>query len=83
MTDEAARAKFIRNYGVLGWGVSTAVVFSVVVGWDRGFDLEWALIWTPLALLLFPLGGRYWGRVMWKVMQSNAEHAAAKQKRDA
>jgi hypothetical protein len=48
----------------LGWGVTTGITFSIVMaaiqGWDR------LPILLPLALVLFPIGGIFWGKWMWK-----------------
>lgn len=57
------RSKFIWRYGVLGWGLSTAILFSLVMGYTEGWDgFVFKLI--P-ALVLFPIGGYAWGHFMW------------------
>lgn len=60
---EQGRSRFVVRYGVLGWGVSTAILFSLWNGFSEGWDgFYFKLI--P-ALVLFPLGGYLWGRFMW------------------
>lgn len=66
---EGIRAKgkwhFIIKYGVLFWGLGTAVLFSLVMSfvlWEDPF-----LSILKESLMLFPLGGIAWGAVMWFV----------------
>jgi hypothetical protein len=62
-TRKMGRETFVWRYGVLGWGVSTAILFAAWTGYQQG----WAafLVQLPLALVLFPLTGILWGRCMW------------------
>jgi hypothetical protein len=61
------RRRFVLLYGVLGWGVSTAILFSLWQGYADGWDgFVFKLI---TALVLFPLGGVLWGRFMWWFME--------------
>jgi hypothetical protein len=67
---ERLRAKgkwdFIVKYGVLGWGVTTGVLFSIIFPWMLPFPNKpsfWLML--PLSLVLFPLGGVAWGYFMW------------------
>lgn len=60
---ERGRRHFIVWSGVIGWGVPTALLFSVGMAWwlaDRTF-----LDVAPLAIVVFPIGGYFWGAVMW------------------
>jgi hypothetical protein len=57
------RKQFVLRYGVLGWGLSTAVAFAAVEGYMHGFERFFGLL-IP-SLILFPLGGILWGRLMW------------------
>jgi hypothetical protein len=60
---KGGRRRFVLRYGVLGWGVSTGIFFSLWMGYCEGWDaFFFGLI--P-ALVLFPLGGIAWGRFMW------------------
>ncbi len=57
---------YILVHGVLLWGVSTAILFSII--WHfiglSGFNT----IILP-SLLLFPLGGVLWGLIMWFIIK--------------
>lgn len=63
---EKVRAKgalrFVLLYGVLGWGVTTAIVFTGILWLLPGDDPARLL---PLVFTLFPLGGLAWGASMW------------------
>ena len=53
---------YIILHGVIGWGISTAVLFSLL----QSFTGEAAFIDViGLSLILFPLGGVGWGVFMW------------------
>jgi len=57
------RGHFILWYGVLVWGVSTAVLSSLLMGWlktDRTF-----FDYAPTAFVIFPIAGVFWGASMW------------------
>lgn len=57
------RDKFVLRYGILGWGLSTAILFTLFLGFTEGWD-DFAFKLIP-ALIIFPLGGFGWGRLMW------------------
>jgi hypothetical protein len=61
------RSRFVLLYGVLGWGVPTAILFSLLRGYERG----WAEfpVNLVLSLIMFPLAGIVWGRWMWKFLE--------------
>lgn len=61
----AGRDRFVMRCGVLGWGVPTAILYSLAgLLWERGLG-EFALR-LAISLLLFPLGGYFWGAIMWR-----------------
>lgn len=64
------RSHFVWRYGVLGWGLSTAIAWAVFMElWQSGlehFSAARLAIYLAVALLLFPVGGYLWGRCMWK-----------------
>lgn len=62
-TRKLGRKAFVWRYGVLGWGLSTAILFAAWTGYQQGWTSF--LIQLPLALVLFPLGGVLWGHCMW------------------
>jgi hypothetical protein len=57
------RSQFVLRYGVLGWGIPTAILFALWQSYANGFD--GFLFKLIPALILFPLGGILWGRFMW------------------
>lgn len=68
------RTRFILVRGVLGWGATTAVVWSLLMGL---FMEGWSLWGTlPTALVLFPIGGYFWGAFMWRFFFK--QHAEAR-----
>ncbi len=70
-----SRSQFVWRYGVLGWGVTTAILFSLLMGLQDGWDgFVFKLI--P-ALILFPLGGILWGRFMWMFMERRCDRSAS------
>ena len=67
-TSKLGRTRFVWRYGVFGWGVTTAIVFSLILGIQNGWD--GFLFQLIPALIIFPLGGILWGRIMWKLLES-------------
>lgn len=72
---EAKQAKgmwrFILLFGVLQWGVTTALIFSLIMSvtkQDRSF-----LDILQSAIITFPLSGIFFGGVMWRLSQSKYE----------
>jgi hypothetical protein len=67
-TREMGRGRYTLIYGVLMWGIATgigwAIVMAAMQGWDR---LPFLLVG---ALILFPIGGIFWGRYMWRMMEA-------------
>ncbi|MCQ8879811.1 hypothetical protein NQT69_17580 [Pseudoalteromonas shioyasakiensis] len=65
-------------HGVLGWGVSTAILFSLLQGFFGYVDFFDVL---PLSLILFPIGGLFWGLYMWSYLGN--QYAKAVNERSA
>ena len=62
-TRSKGKWNFIVKYGVLFWGLITAVLFSLFVSLvlrDASF-----FVVLPISIVLFPIGGMAWGLVMW------------------
>ncbi|MDE2427150.1 MAG: hypothetical protein KGM99_00380 [Burkholderiales bacterium] len=56
--------RFILMNGVLGWGVTTAILWSIFMSMtSQNFDFKTRF---PLALVIFPLGGIFWGYFVWR-----------------
>ncbi len=79
ITRQRGRFRFILILGVLIWGIGTAVLFSIFMAAQRGFDhFVWDL---GLALILFPIGGYFWGSWMWRF--NERQFAESRQDRGA
>ncbi|WP_438864011.1 hypothetical protein [Neptunicella sp.] len=68
---EATRTKgkkrFIWINGFIGWGITTAVLWSLIMQIIQPQDEIWV---RPLiALLLFPLGGLVWAHFVWQATE--------------
>lgn len=71
---EKGMKHYVLKYGVLYWGVSTALLFSVAftIVMNLLLDVEVSFFLVlPGALVLFPLGGILWGIRMWSFMESS------------
>lgn len=67
----ANRRRFILLFGVLGWGVPSAILFSMLLGLRKGFPPGWYLTsgflrGLALGLILFGIGGVFFGATMWE-----------------
>jgi hypothetical protein len=75
---EKLRAKgkwnFILIYGVLLWGVSTAVLFSFILPLATGDKGSFLHVFA-LSIVLFPVGGIAWGYFMWIFSEKAYEKA--------
>jgi uncharacterized membrane protein len=70
------RRSFTLRYGVLGWGVSTAILFSLYQGYSQGWDR--LVYWLIVSLVIFPIGGWFWGVAMWRfVIRANESSSEA------
>jgi hypothetical protein len=58
--------RFIILWGVIAWGLPTAVLFSLVMSLALG-DTDFLQV-LPTALVAFPIGGAVWGAVMWALL---------------
>lgn len=55
--------RFVLLRGALGWGICTALLWSIAMWFLRpGFNIYFGL---PVALILFSLGGIAWGTFVW------------------
>lgn len=73
-----SRSQYVLRYGVLGWGIPTAILFALVQTYRSGSD--GFLTQLIPALILFPLGGILFGRMMWWMMEKAAKAADARLK---
>jgi hypothetical protein len=69
------RTQFVLRYGVLGWGIPTAILFSLIQSYRFGWD---GFLFQLLpALILFPIGGIFFGRFMWRMLENKHANGAA------
>jgi hypothetical protein len=68
------RSKFVLLYGVLLWGIPTGILFALVRGYSDGWGTF--LPQLILSLILFPLGGILYGRLMWKLLVRKVDRGA-------
>jgi hypothetical protein len=64
-TRRKGRHHFIWLYGVLGWGVSTGVVFTLIMFLASPAKQPKTLAFIAVNATLWLLGGYIWGAVMW------------------
>jgi hypothetical protein len=62
-----SRTQYVLRYGVLGWGIPTAILFAVSSGFMDGWDQF--LPKLVVGLILFPLGGILCGRIWWRQLR--------------
>lgn len=67
-TRDKGPVRFILIYGVLGWGLTTALLFSVISSFIGPRTFSEIL---GLAMIIFPLGGVAWGWMMWWLSERN------------
>jgi len=73
------RTQYVLRFGVLGWGIPTAILFSLIQGYRFGWD--GFLFQLIPALILFPIGGIFFGRFMWRTLENkHAKDAATRTK---
>ncbi|MCB5225573.1 hypothetical protein JAO78_001910 [Alishewanella sp. 16-MA] len=53
---------YVLKHGVLGWGVPTAILWSAIMHFIDSIPFNESIF---LALVLFPIGGLFWGLFMW------------------
>jgi magnesium-transporting ATPase (P-type) len=68
--------RYVILYGVVMWGVMTAILFRVLmIYWKGNEEPFWGQFLsaeTVFALIIFPIVGIGFGLAMWKVMQKTA-----------
>ena len=69
------RTQYVLRFGVLGWGIPTAILFSLIQGYRFGWD--GFLFHLVPALILFPIGGIFFGRFMWRALENKHAKAVA------
>ena len=72
-TRKMGRERFIWLHGVLIWGISTAILWSIFMMVSQGFNT--LPLNLAIALILFPIGGYFWGILMWKLSEKKYNEA--------
>ncbi|RYV02110.1 hypothetical protein SOPP22_11105 [Shewanella sp. OPT22] len=63
-TRSKGKKRFLWVNGFLGWGVVTAILWSIIMEVSQPSESLWV---RPLiALIFFPLGGLLWGHFVWE-----------------
>lgn len=66
--------RFVLLRGVLGWGLTTALLYSLIMSAVTGANLRLLL---PTSLVLFPVGGLVWGAAMWWFLERRYQQDAS------
>lgn len=61
------RMNYILFHGVLAWGVVTAILFLLI---QHFTGVPQTLESIALSLVLFPIGGIFWGSLMWVLIKN-------------
>ena len=70
-TRQMGRGRYTLIYGVLLWGVGVGFLWALAMAWIQGWNrLPMFLV---LALIGFPIGGIFYGRLMWRVFEARYE----------
>jgi len=74
------KKKFIFQNGVLRWGLTTGLLFSVIMYWiGEPHTLLRFVSFLVLALIFFPIGGYFWGLWVWTASEKEHQKAIKKQ----
>lgn len=73
ITRQKGKTRFILLNGALGWGLTTAVLYSLLMRLVMGSNLKTML---PIALVLFPIGGLLWGWCVWSFNERKLQKSA-------
>tara|TARA_Y100000052_G_C2923145_1_gene69570 strand:+ start:333 stop:590 length:258 start_codon:yes stop_codon:yes gene_type:complete len=63
ITREKGKQRFVLVNGVLGWGVTTAILWSVLMELIEPSQNIW--VRPIVALIIFPIAGIAFGHLMW------------------
>lgn len=71
---EKGRTRYIWVNGVLGWGLTTGVLWAVVMAALQGW--KHLALFLTLAAIGFPIGGYFFGRWTWSLFEKQFEQAS-------
>ena len=73
---EKGKWHYVLKYGILGWGVITAVLFSAIFSLVMGGEGKASFFSVlSLSMVLFPVGGVAWGFFMNTPMERTRKRA--------
>ncbi|MGQ8366194.1 hypothetical protein [Glaciecola sp. 1036] len=75
-TRAKGKTRFVIMKGVIGWGVTTAILWSIIMAFVAPTDNLW--LRPLLALVLFPLGGIAFGHFAWQSAEKKYAKSKAK-----
>lgn len=67
------KQRFVLVYGVLGWGVSTGLLWSLLMAFIEPSENVWGKL--AIAMIIFPIAGIAFGHLTW----NKSEKAFAKE----
>jgi hypothetical protein len=74
------RRRFVWVNGVVGWGIPTAILWSIWMGYSIGWNRTVSFLIS--ALIFFPIGGYFWGAWMWYWMERSYKKAFGTEQAD-
>ena len=79
LTRMMGRSVFVRKYGILFWGVPTAILWAVAMACLSGFD-HLAILLT-ISLVVSPFSGFCFGHMLWAINERFAPPARSRERR--
>ncbi|PRO69001.1 hypothetical protein [Alteromonas gracilis] len=73
---EKGKQRFVIVNGVLGWGVTTAILWSVLMELIEPSENIW--VRPIIALIIFPIAGVVFGHLMWDKSEKAYEKETGK-----
>lgn len=76
-TRELGRPRYIWLYGVVFWGLTAGLLWSIIMATFQGWN-RWPVLFVT-AMVVFPIGGYFFGTTMWNKMEAKYEGTIAKE----
>ena len=70
-TREKGKQRFVLVNGVLGWGVSTAILWALLMEFLDPLENIW--VRPTIALIIFPIAGIAFGHLTWNKSEKTYE----------
>lgn len=65
LTRTMGRKTFVRKFGILFWGIPTAILWAIAMSYLSGFDHLPVLL--TISLLISPFSGFCFGHLLWAI----------------